>query len=312
MTLASTSRPRPHLVGEIVIVLILVKGYDYVRSFASTRAGLAARVGEGLLHLERRLHILVEPRTNHWLARHSVFETLAASWYQYAHLTVTLSVVAWLYWRHSESYRQARNALVLTNVVGLIVFVVLPVMPPRLLPDGGFVDAVAAAGLGNSPKGPVAADEYAAMPSLHLAWATWTAIVGVTVAVGVWRWLWLAYPLVTTLVVVSTGNHYLLDAVAGTLVALAAATVTGLLPWRPRLRKLSGVPGALAHATPDNVTSDDPATYEYAEDERARDQRHPDGDQPVGHDGPEGERSRSAASDEASRESDVEGAETAR
>jgi hypothetical protein len=297
MSIARTSRPRPHLLGEIVIVLVLVRGYDYVRSFDATRAPLAARVGEGLLHLEGRLHILVEPRSNHWLAHHTVVQLAAASWYQYAHLTVTLLMVAWCYWRHSNIYRQARNALVLTNVVGLIVFVVLPVMPPRLLPDGGFVDSVASAGLGNSPKGPVAADQYAAMPSLHLAWATWTAIVGILIVHGARRWIWVLYPMLTTLVVVSTANHYLLDAVAGTLVAIGAASVSGLIPWRRRRL----VPG-----------SDDASAHEHTEDERPGDERQPYGDQPVSHDSADREAGRGATRDEASRESDVEGAESAR
>jgi PAP2 superfamily len=238
VSLAPTATRRPHILGELVIIAILVRGYDYVRSFAATRGDLAARVGEWLIGVERHLHILIEPRSNHWLAHHTMVETVAAGWYQFAHLSVTLSMVAWCYWRHAEVYRRARNALVLTNVVGLIVFVVLPVMPPRLLPNAGFVDSVASAGLGNSPTGPVAADQYAAMPSLHLAWATWTAIVGVVIVRGARRWLWVAYPLLTTLVVVSTANHYLLDAVAGTIVALAAACLSGLLPWRIPLKRV--------------------------------------------------------------------------
>lgn len=298
MSLATTADRRPHLFGEIVIVLILVRGYDYVRSFAATRGDLATRVGEGLLRLERHLHILIEPRSNHWLAHHTLVETVAAGWYQFAHLTVTLTVIAWCYWRHAEVYRRARNALVLTNVVGLIVFVVLPVMPPRLLPDAGFVDSVASAGLGNSPDGPVAADQYAAMPSLHLAWATWTAIVGVVLVQGARRWLWIAYPVLTTVVVVSTANHYLLDAVAGVLVAVAAASATGLVSWR----------GALSART----ASDDAAPDKEAQHEGSRDQWQPHGDKAVGHDRAEREPGRRAACDEPTCEGYVEGAKAAR
>ena len=90
---------------------------------------------------------------------------------------MTLAVLGWCYLRRPDAYRGARNALVLTNVIGLAVFYLYPVMPPRLLPGGGYVDAVAAAGFGSSHTGPVPADQYAAMPSLHLAWAVWTASV---------------------------------------------------------------------------------------------------------------------------------------
>jgi PAP2 superfamily len=296
VSLLPTAKPRPHLLGEIAIILILVKGYDYVRSFAATRGGLATSAGEWVLRIERDLHILVEPRTNHWLYHHTLIQTVAAGWYQFAHLTVTLTMVAWLYWRHSEIYRRARNALVLTNVVGLVVFVVLPVMPPRLLPSGGFFDSVADSGLGSSPKGPVAADQYAAMPSLHLAWATWTAIVGILLVRRTLRWLWVAYPLLTTLVVVSTANHYLLDAVAGALVAVGAASATGLIPWHRRRR----------------AGSDDATTEEHAQHESAGDEGHPHGDESVRHDGADRESGRRTAGDQAGRESDVESAETTR
>jgi hypothetical protein len=71
------------------------------------------------------------------------------------------------------------------------------------------------------------------MPSLHLAWAAWTAVVAVRMTRTWWlRIAWMCYPLVTTIVVVGTGNHYLLDAVAGVSVAAVAATTTGLVSWR--------------------------------------------------------------------------------
>jgi PAP2 superfamily len=305
MTLAPVPARRPRLIGEVVIVLILVRGYDYVRSFAATRRGLAQHAGDWLVGVERHLHILVEPTFNHWLNDHTFVQTAAAYWYQFAHLTVTLIVVAWCYWRHPEVYRRARNALVLTNVVGLVVFVVLPVMPPRLLPGGGFFDSVADAGLGSSPGGPVAADQYAAMPSLHLAWATWTAIVGVVLVRERWRWLWVAYPVLTTLVVVATGNHYLLDAVAGTFVALAAASVSGLLR----------VPGRQSSVVMDASTmmeaSDDATTHQDTQDERSGDQRQPHGDQAIGHHGAQRQPGRSPAGDEPAGEGYVEGADPA-
>jgi hypothetical protein len=49
------------------------------------------------------------------------------------------------------------------------------------------------------------------------------------------RWLriaWMCYPLVTTTVVIGTGNHYLFDVLAGVSVTAVAATVTGLVSWR--------------------------------------------------------------------------------
>jgi membrane-associated phospholipid phosphatase len=136
---------------------------------------------------------------------------------------VTLVVLGWCYLRRQDAYRGARNALVLTNVAGLAVFFLYPVMPPRLLPGGGYVDAVAAAGFGSSHTGPVPADQYAAMPSLHLAWAVWTASVGMLLLDRHRvRVLWLLHPVLTAVAVVVTANHYVLDVLAGVAVAVLA------------------------------------------------------------------------------------------
>ena len=66
-----------------------------------------------------------------------------------------------------------------------------------------------------------AGDQYASMPSVHVAWAVWCALAVYPVARH-WavRALAIAYPLVTTLVVVATGNHFFLDVIAGALLAL--------------------------------------------------------------------------------------------
>jgi hypothetical protein len=230
---------RPALLGELIIILVLVKVYDRVRALEAARRGPALRNAHAVVDIERWLHIDVERAATHWLAGQHTLSLIASWWYQLAHITVTLTVLGWCYLRRPDAYRQARNALALTNVVWLVVFVVLPVMPPRLLPGGGYVDAVAAAGFGAAhTAGPVPADQYAAMPSLHLAWATWTAAVAVTLLAGRrWRVACFAYPTLTAVVVVVTGNHYVLDVVAGVAVAVLALLAARALPDQITLRR---------------------------------------------------------------------------
>jgi membrane-associated phospholipid phosphatase len=222
---------RPRLIGEVLIVLILVKVYDYVRSFSAARSGPAEGHGQHILDLERLLHVNFELEVNGWLSGRHGLELAAAYWYQYAHIGVTLTVLTWCYVSGPPVlYRRARNALVVTNLVGLTVFQFLPVMPPRLLPGAGFIDAVADAGFGSDHGGPVPADQYAAMPSLHLAWAFWTALVAIALLRGrAGRLFCYLYPAVTAVVVVATANHYELDVVAGIAVAIVATWMTGLL-----------------------------------------------------------------------------------
>jgi membrane-associated phospholipid phosphatase len=228
---------RPHLIGELLIVIVLIKVYDYIRSLAEVRGGPALEHGREVLSLEGVLRLDLESDGNRWLADHDIVSLVAAYWYQFAHISVTLTVLAWCYIGSPTIYRRARNALVATNLVGMTVFFFLPVMPPRLLPDMDYIDSVAAAGFGSSHGGPVEADQYAAMPSLHLAWAVWTSLVAVAL-LGRYRGRLLCYlyPAVTAVVVVVTANHYVLDVVAGVAVALATTWVTGLLrPDKPAL-----------------------------------------------------------------------------
>jgi hypothetical protein len=233
---------RPILLGELVIVVVLLRVYDLIRGQAEVRRGSAVQHGEQLMRLEGNLRIKIEPAVNRWVAGHHDLSVAASYWYQYAHLTVTLSMLAWCWWKRPESYRSARNSLVLINAAGLLVFFLYPVAPPRLLPGYGFIDAVAEAGFGTSHGGPVTADQYGALPSLHIGWAVWTALVGYRLVKSRSLSLtWLCYPLITCLVIVGTGNHYLLDAVAGAVLAIAAQHLTHLVRRSPVCGSRSGL-----------------------------------------------------------------------
>lgn len=222
---------RPWVIGELVVLLLLLRVYDIIRAHAQVRAKVAVRNGWDLLHTERWLHIDLEHSVNQWTSLHHVVSLAASYWYQFFHITVTLVVLVWCYWRRPGSYRRARNALVLTNVFGLAFFVLFPAAPPRFLPGAGFIDAVAQAGFGTSHGGPVTADQYGAFPSLHLAWAVWTAVVAHRLTKNTWlSRLWLGYPLITASVVIATGNHYVLDVLAGVAIALLCLVIAYRYP----------------------------------------------------------------------------------
>jgi membrane-associated phospholipid phosphatase len=227
---AIAARRRPHLLGELLIVFVLLRVYDMARAHADLRRLPAIGHGEMLLDIERALRIDIERAANVWTTSHQTLSLVASDIYQFAHVSVTLAVLGWCWSRRPELYRSARNALVITNVIGLTVFLLLPVAPPRLLPGGGFVDAVALAGYGATHGGPVPADQYGALPSLHLAWAVWATVIAIRMLPRTtWRQLCWAYPVVITVIVVVTGNHYLLDALAGTAVAMTALALARLV-----------------------------------------------------------------------------------
>jgi membrane-associated phospholipid phosphatase len=239
---------RPPLLGEIFIAAMLIVVYDHVREHAALRREAAMGHGRDLLTAERKLGLDWETAANNVLERHHVVAEIVSWWYQLAHLTVTFSVLAWVYLAWPAGYRRARNALVLTNVAGLFVFLTWPVAPPRLLPGSGFTDTVVATLGGGVVTAP---DQYGAMPSLHLAWATWVAVtVWMLVrAKGLPAWvrvIAVIYPCVTAVAVVMTANHYVLDVFAGSAVAALAVE----LAWSP-VRSRFAAPAQPADTRPE-------------------------------------------------------------
>ena len=89
-------------------------------------------------------------------------------------------------------------------------------------------------------------NQYAAMPSLHIAWAVWCAVAAAFVVSSRGaRVALIAYPCLTVFAIIVTGNHYWIDAVGGVIVLGAGYAVGSRLA-----RYLPGV------AAPDSLQSD--------------------------------------------------------
>ena len=254
---------RPHWAGELVVIVLLLVVYDQVSALASTRAASAVAHGRDILTLE---HVGLERAGNLWLAGISWLQAPAAYYYDLAHLGVTMAVLVggWAY--RVPVYRRARRALLAINVVGLAVFLCYPVAPPRLLPGGRFDDVVAGSGTWGAWEagGGVAAhaNELASMPSLHVAWAVWVALTVATMTPRRrWRALAWAHVVMTCVVVVVTGNHYLLDLVAGALTCGVAWAVSPILARRLRH---SAITGPLHRARRRTAQDSEPAEPELA------------------------------------------------
>ena len=147
------------------------------------------------------------------------------------HFVVTIVALVLLFRRFPARYPRWRNTLAATTGLALIGFATYPLMPPRLLPTAyGFVDTLRDfGGLWSFDSGPVAqvSNQYAAMPSLHFAWSTWSALVLYPMVRHWWSCaLVLLYPVATLFAIVVTANHYWLDAAGGALV-LAVGGATG-------------------------------------------------------------------------------------
>jgi hypothetical protein len=236
----ATRRPgrlrAPGAVVEIVLLALLYVGYSAARMIGDADLSAAMAHAHDLLDLERMLHLDIELWANQALQSVPALALASSYWYALLHYVVTPAVLVWAYRSHRGHYRRVRDALVVGSAIGLIGFTLLPMAPPRML--SGYVDTLAAtAGSGwwstdaSARKGLGSlTNELAAMPSLHVGWAMWCAwvVIGLSrnrhLRVAV-----VAYAVGTTLVVVATANHFVLDAVAGVAVmalAIRLARVT--------------------------------------------------------------------------------------
>jgi hypothetical protein len=220
-----------------VVLALAVLGVYLLGAARSSVQGAAEAHGRAVYDLERLLHIDVEHALNDWLAHRDVLRSLANYEYATVYVIAAFTVLIWIYVARPERYRHARTSFLLVNLVGIATFAVYPVMPPRLITDLGFVDTVQLGQTWGSWGSPVVshANDVAAMPSLHVAWSLW-ALVMLVRAVRM-RLIWAVSAvqvLITTLVIMATGNHYLLDAVAGALlVALSVGFADFVHRGRP-------------------------------------------------------------------------------
>jgi hypothetical protein len=183
---------------------------------------------------ERAVHLPSETEIQRALASDVWVIRGANVYYAVMHFAVTLLFLVWLYRTRRDLYYWARNVLMLVTGLALAIYLLFPLAPPRMLPGTGLVDAGATFGPGvysTTPQTDHFENQYAAMPSVHVVWATFVAVGIIAATQSRWRWLWLIHPVVTALVVVATANHYVMDAVMAWVLLTAV-----LLIVRPPVR----------------------------------------------------------------------------
>ena len=222
---AGAAMPRLRWWREILFAAVFYACYSAVRDIRGSKPVSKLQAfhnARRVIDVERLFGIFQEQRIQHLFVGDRVFIEFWDDFYGSAHFVVTLVVLIWLFRRAPGRYPLWRNTLACTTAVALIGFAFFPLMPPRLLPTGyHFVDTLKSiGGLWSFNSGAVnkVSNQYAAMPSLHFAWSSWSALVLYPAVRRAWtRVLVLAYPFVTLFCIVVTANHYLLDAAGGAL-----------------------------------------------------------------------------------------------
>jgi hypothetical protein len=210
---------RPRWWQEIVFIGSCYALYTLTRNSLPDHVVAAVHRAKAIYRFEGTLHLDPEHALNRFVAHFHALAYLSNYYYATMHFVVTVGVLGWLFFRHPERYRAVRSVLFLTTGLALLGFWLYALAPPRMLAGDGFVDTVLRFHTwGSWGSGTVAkvSNQYAAMPSLHTAWALWCGITVYLLARRRWvRWLGLAYPAATLFVILGTANHFLLDAVGG-------------------------------------------------------------------------------------------------
>lgn len=228
---------RPRWWAELLLLVVVYAAYSAGRLLARGDVSTAVDHGLAILRIEKAFFLNAEHPLNRLFTSTPALGIPADFAYASLHYVVTPAVLIWLFRRRPAHYRVARTWLMLSTLLGLVGFTLLPTCPPRLLDASyGFVDTMAQyssygwwGAEASAPRGLGGmTNQYAAMPSLHVGWALWCGVLlwrhGRTRLI---RGLGIAYPLLTVIIVMGTANHYFLDAVAGGAVMGAGALLTG-------------------------------------------------------------------------------------
>jgi hypothetical protein len=217
---------------QLIILVTAFALYDLVRIVSRGREVVALAHSQGIIHAEKVLHIYWEPTLQRAiLDNRTTVESL--NWfYGHVHVPAIFITLVLIYIYRNDAWRRFRNTFLVMDAIGLVIFVSIPVAPPRLVPGSGMIDTkfLYSDSLQSGVMSFVT-NPYAAMPSLHFGYALFTAA-------ALWI-LWpnplaravaIAYPAVVLSSIVLTGNHYFLDALAGASVLAASWAIVRFVP----------------------------------------------------------------------------------
>lgn len=228
---------------EVALVLAVFWLHEVLRGLAMGTRATAIANAEAVIAVERTTGLYWEPPIQAWVLAHPSL-VAACNWvYVYTHLPVTLLFGLGVFCLRPQRFIETRNVYLALLVVAIPVYLLFPLAPPRYFPDLGFVDTVKQFSSTDYDAHPESLlyNPFAAMPSMHVAFALFVALGVIRLGRRRLRWLALVYWLLINVVVVGTGNHYVVDGVAGSLLTLAAYAAVprlaarlprpGYLPW---------------------------------------------------------------------------------
>mgnify|MGYP000019865415 CR=1 FL=1 len=237
-------RSRPTRLGEIIgpaalefaFVASLYSVWRMAKNLPLTQADGAVDRAYDIVAVQEFFRLPSELMLQRFVLVHDWLAWFSAYYYAVAHVPGIVIFLVWLYARHREVYPHWRNALAILTAFCLFIRFV-KVAPPRFLTDLGYVDVSAMYGIDvYGEAGTGVSSQFAAMPSLHVAWAAVIAFGALAASTSRWRWIGMVHLVLTMLVISATGHHWWLDGLVALALLWAALQLDTL--GRRTVRKL--------------------------------------------------------------------------
>jgi len=230
---ATSDNPAKRLVAQALGLGVGLGLYMAVRALSTASSNEAIHNASRLLRFEDALGIDIESSFQKAALGFDWLITGANWFYSFAYWPMIFGTLIYTWMRHREVFVRYRNALIFSGLIGLVIFALFPVAPPRFL--DGYVDTINSAARHQFIAYPSwLINENAALPSFHVGWVVLSAVLLIPLSR---RWFvkaLLTIPgIVMALTVIVTGNHYLVDIFAGIAISLAGLQ---LARWRDARR----------------------------------------------------------------------------
>lgn len=206
------------LLVEVAICGGLLMLYRSIRLVTKTDLTTAFANARDIVAFESWLGMPFEDNLQAFLLDHPTIIQGLNYYYVIFHFPAAIALLLWLYLWHPADYRPMRNLMAFVTFAALVIHLLFPLAPPRMMV--GYVDTMEVYGPNIYPQNAVegAANQIAAMPSLHFGWAMIVAFAVIVVLKTRWRYLILVHPALMTLAIIATANHWWIDAAAAALI----------------------------------------------------------------------------------------------
>jgi PAP2 superfamily len=212
---------------ETALILALFSFWQLAGRLSLLRLDEAKGHALWIWDFEHAVHLPSEVTIQGWFLPYPSIIKAFNVYYATMHFPGLIIFLIWLWSRHREHYPHVRNVVAMVTAACLLIQLI-PVAPPRMFTNLGFVDT--ALRYGQSVYGAVGsgfADQLSAMPSVHVGWAVLVGVFVIRISPSPWRWLVLVHTGLTILIVTVTANHWLLDGIVAVMLLGIAVVVEG-------------------------------------------------------------------------------------